>query len=212
MSPPDPPRPGPYRTGLSRPGLAGSAPRRPAPSGPNWFIALPVAAGAWYDAKVPAPPPGLRRFDPADLHLTVAFLGAVDEGVARRAWSGLPALGGPWAVRLGAARAMGNPRRYSALAAVLAEGAAPVEEAMSRGGAAALVAAGLAPDPRPVLAHLTLARPTRRATEAERAAGLDWARGLGGLDVPLVLDRVALYTWSEARAERLFRIVEERRL
>lgn len=186
--------------------------RGPRPATPNWFIALPVSPAVWFDEQVTPPPSGLRRFDPEDLHVTLAFLGGVGEAAARAAWAALPALDGPWSVRLGHVRAMGNPRRYSALSAVFAEGAVPVEAAMTRAGAVALAAAGLPPEPRPALAHVTLARPGRRASEPERAAGLGWARGLGVLDVTLTLDRVALYTWTEARVDRLFRIIEDRRL
>ena len=80
--------------------------------------------------------------------------------------------------------AMGSARRYSALSALL----------------------------RKPKAHVTLARPKRRATERERAAGLVWASELDVRAVRVRLDRVALYTWDEARDERLFRIVAERRL
>jgi hypothetical protein len=52
----------------------------------------------------------------------------------------------------------------------------------------------------------------RRATDEARAAGLVWAAALELRAVRARLDRIALYTWSENRRERLFRIVAERRL
>lgn len=42
----------------------------------NWFVALVVPEQAGLDGVLPSLPPGLRRFQPADRHLTVAFLGA----------------------------------------------------------------------------------------------------------------------------------------
>ncbi|HEU5072707.1 MAG TPA: hypothetical protein VFU02_01005, partial [Polyangiaceae bacterium] len=60
--------------------------------------------------------------------------------------------------------------------------------------------------------HVTLARPRRKANAREREAGLSWAKQLDLSKVHATLDRVALYTWSEARRERLFQIVAERRL
>ena len=54
---------------------------------PNWFIATPIAPGRWFD-RVSAPPSGIRRFHPEDLHATVAFLGAVREEAARAAAEG----------------------------------------------------------------------------------------------------------------------------
>jgi 2'-5' RNA ligase len=61
--------------------------------------------------------------------------------------------------------------------------------------------------------HVTVARPSRRASSEALEAGLDWAKGvdLGGVEARL--DRIALYTWSDgARRERLFRVVAERPL
>ena len=75
-----------------------------------------------------------------------------------------------------------------------------------------LGAAGARPARHPPRPHVTLARPQRRASDAQRARGLAWAAELA-LPVPTVrLDRVALYTWSDNRKERLFRMVEVRSL
>jgi 2'-5' RNA ligase len=57
--------------------------------------------------------------------------------------------------------------------------------------------------------HITVARPRARA---DRAAGLAWASSLDLGRVETRLDRIALYTWSELRRERLFQIVAERPL
>jgi RNA 2',3'-cyclic 3'-phosphodiesterase len=65
---------------------------------------------------------------------------------------------------------------------------------------------------RPPKPHVSIARPRGRATDAQREAGLTWAAELDLRQVSTTLDRVALYTWHEARHERLFRIVSERRL
>jgi hypothetical protein len=51
-----------------------------------------------------------------------------------------------------------------------------------------------------------------RASAESREAGLAWASALDLGGVRARLDRIALYTWNEVRRERLFRIVEERRL
>jgi 2'-5' RNA ligase len=53
---------------------------------PNWFIALPVSPLGWFERLVPPPPAGFRAFHPDDLHLTIAFLGAVDDATASRGW------------------------------------------------------------------------------------------------------------------------------
>lgn len=177
---------------------------------PNWFIAWPASGDGWFERHA-RPPHGIRRFHPEDLHVTLAFLGPVEEAAARAAWA---ACGRPPARRatLGTVVPMGRPDRYTALSALLDEGRADVEADMGRHRRAACEAASVAPDRRSPKAHLTLARPGRRAGEGERAAGLAWARTVDLSGVPLTLDRLALYTWSEDRRDRLFRVVEEVRL
>lgn len=180
-------------------------------SAANWFVGVSVP-GDWMDARVPDPPPGLRRFHPDDLHLTVAFLGACGEDRARAAWAALEWPAGAIEATLGAVVPMGNPRRYSALSALLVEGRAEVEGAIGATREALCAAAGTAVDTRPPKAHLTLARPGRRTTDEQRREGLRWAASLRLEDVRVHLGSLALYTWSDDRAERLFRAVERREL
>lgn len=176
---------------------------------PNWFVALPVDPAGWYPARVADPPPGFRRFHPDDLHLTVAFLGGVDEATARAAWAAAPAAP-DFETTLGPVVPLGNPRQgYTALAATLESGRTAVEGWMGRAIAPMRAAAGLAPERRPPLAHCTLARPGRRADAGDRRLGLDWAAALDLGGVRLRLDRLALYTWSADRTRRQFRIVAQ---
>jgi RNA 2',3'-cyclic 3'-phosphodiesterase len=174
----------------------------------NWFIGLPVAAQGWLEALPPAPD-GCRRFAASDLHLTVAFLGSVSEDAARAGWAAVRWPDSPVAVSLGAVVPMGSARRYSALSALLLEGRAAIEAAIARSRLAAYAACGARPDERPVKAHVTIARPLRSATNAQRQGALTWATGIAPPPATLRLDRVALYTWSDDRAASLFRIVEE---
>jgi 2'-5' RNA ligase len=181
------------------------------PSPPNWFVALPVDPGAWFE-RVPEPPRGVRRFHPADLHLTIAFLGPVTEEAALAGWDALSWPLGPVEVSLGPVVALGPPRRWSALSALLGEGRDAVETAMAEARVAVWKAAGARPDDRPPKAHVTLARPTRSAPERARALALDWAERLPAAIGRARLDRVALYGWSDDRANRLFAVHRERSL
>jgi 2'-5' RNA ligase len=180
---------------------------------PNWFIGLKVPAGAWYDERFDVPSPAFRRFHPDDLHMTVAFLGAVEEDTARAAflvnerWDQ-----GGLDVNLGPVVAMGNPRRYSALSLLLTAGDDGACALMEQLKAPMLVVAGQRPDERPHKPHITVARPKRRAEQRERQLGLTWADGFDLSDTSLRLDKIALYTWSLDRKEQLFRIMDERQL
>jgi RNA 2',3'-cyclic 3'-phosphodiesterase len=182
---------------------------------PNWFFAFPLDGA--FVLELPELPAGFRRFHPEDVHLTLAFLGGCEESAALRALSTLDehlARLVPSApdVSLGEVVAMGSSRQYSALSALLARG---------REEASALVAllrdpladsASVPRDGRAPKPHVTLARPTRRASADDRRAGLAWAARLELGQVSARLDRIALYSWDERRTERLFRVVAERTL
>ena len=165
----------------------------------NWFIGLPVPAGPWFAAL--QPPAGVRLFGLEDLHVTVAFLGAVDEARARAAFElaqdfPLRAL----SVTLAQVEALGSRRRPSAFSALLGEGRAEVEHAMGATRGAMWERAAAREDTRPPIAHVTLARPERRANHVQREAALAWAKQLV-LGAPRCqLTGIALYTWSADRS------------
>lgn len=184
-------------------------------SRPNWFIAFPID-GAFL-LELPAPPHQLRRFHPDDVHMTLAFLGGCGEEAALRALAVLdeqlaqlrpPAL----EITLDEVVPMGSRRRYSALSALLGAGRAEATALLSQLRDALTDAAGSERDTRDAKPHITVARPKGRATDADRAAGIEWASGLDLGHIRARLERIALYTWSETRLDRMFRIVVERPL
>ncbi len=182
---------------------------------PNWFFAFPID-GAFL-AELPPVPTSIRRYHPDDVHLTLAFLGGCGEESALRALGvldrelGLGQLNAA-DVSLAEVVPMGPKRRYSALSALLGDGRAELTATLdSLGGLLCEVANGRRPS-RAAKPHVTLARPRPRATDAARLAGLAWAEELNLSGVRARLDRIALFTWSEDRRERLFRVVEERRV
>jgi 2'-5' RNA ligase len=162
----------------------------------SFFIAIPIVAGRWYE-KLATPPARFSMFHAQDLHLTVAFLGACGDEKGRAAFEAIDFSLAVRAVTFGAVVPMGNPRHYSALSAELAEGRAEVEHAMSASRGAAWTAAEAEPDLRPAKAHLTIARPARRASNADRRAGLAWAESLHLEGVSASLEMLALYTHAE---------------
>ena len=179
----------------------------------NWFIALPVRAAELPAGMLESLPAGLRRFHPDDLHLTVAFLGAVSEERARQAWDRAGAITeGPFVVQLGPPAAFGRPRRPSAFGLELGTGGEEVTRLIATWRDSLLAAAGLEPDPRDARPHLTLGRPPRRGGDVIRARARRWVETREPPPATLHLDRIALYTWNDDRRERLFRIVDERPL
>ncbi len=182
---------------------------------PNWFVAFPID-GAFL-LELPEPPPSVRRFHPEDVHLTLAFLGGCGDAAAERALAALDERlqGSPVAsfdVSLGEVVPMGSRRKYSALSALLYRGREETTTCLVALRDVLTEAATGRRQTRPPKPHVTIARPKRRATEADREAGLAWAALLDLHAAHARLDRIALYTWAEVRRERLFRIVAERRL
>lgn len=173
----------------------------------NWFIGLPVEAGAWYEAL--EPPPGARLLHPQDLHLTVAFLGKVGEEAARRAFALAPSWPSAslW-VSLGKVVPLGHPRRFSALSATLEEGRAQVEAAMGQVRDAMADAAEAEREQRPPLAHVTLARASRTASAPQRKHILAWAASVDLHAPRVLLDRLCLYTRAERSEARAYRVVD----
>jgi 2'-5' RNA ligase len=182
---------------------------------PNWFFAFPIQGS--FVQGLPALPANFRRFHPEDVHLTLVFLGRCGEPAAMRALAALDGLlpvlqARPIDISLGAATAMGPKRRYTALSALIEQGNTETS-ALIAGVRDTLTEAALSRrETRPPKPHVTLARPQRRATSAQREAGLAWGHQLDLRSIRGRLDHVALYTWNDERRGRQFRIVARRPL
>lgn len=183
---------------------------------PNWFFAFPLDGS--FVLELPALPGNFRRFHPEDVHLTLAFLGGCGQTAAERALAALDERlksepqSAP-TVSLGEVVPMGGSRRsYSALSALLDRGRAEASASITSLRDLLTQAAAGRTEKRPPKPHVTIARPRSRASDADRAAGLAWATALQLQHVHAHLDRIALYTWSETRRERMFEIIAERGL
>lgn len=175
---------------------------------PNWFVGLRVAGGEFLRAL--SAPACVRLFAPEDLHITLAFLGRVDEARARAAFAfaqevTLPAI----ETELGEVRALGGKRRPSAFSALPTLHRAAIEAAMTALRDPMCDAAEAPRETRPALAHVTFARPQRRASDSEVHAAARWATALDLGRPKLRIDAVGLYTWSQDRAQRLFELRAE---
>lgn len=179
----------------------------------NFFFGLPVEGRFVLD--LPELPPNFRRFHPDDVHLTLCFLGPCGEAAAEASLAALDRQAGalastPIPIRLGSVVPMGPSRAYSALSALLSEGREETEALMASLRDSLSDAAGVPREQRAPKAHVTLARPSRRASALDRRAGLAWAAACDLTGVTCRLDRVWLYRWSEDRSQRLFRVAAER--
>lgn len=174
----------------------------------NWFIGLVVPAEGWFD-EMGFPPRGARYFHPEDLHVSVSFLGAVDEEDAMKAWKLAKRLtGGPFSFPLGQIESFGPRQNPSAYAVVPAEPQPALDEFLAVYRNDIAQAAHARPDMRPPRPHITVARPRRRSSVSEKNALARWGETVELPEVTLTLSEVALYTWSEERDQKLFHIVD----
>jgi 2'-5' RNA ligase len=159
---------------------------------------------------LPAAPPRVRLFGATDLHVTLSFLGAVQHSEALAAWAELGRFRSLRSVQgtFSGVMPLGNPRKPSALCAIVADGRETMSEMIAETRGSLLSAAGADPDDRPPLPHMTIARIQRRASGPERRRALRWAEALDLSNARFTASSVALYTWSTDRDERLFEIVE----
>lgn len=173
---------------------------------PNWFVAWPVTVDPTF--VIPEPPRGVRVFHPADRHVTAAFLGPCGEEAARQVLEATTAVRGPVSRgTFASVEALGPPDRPTALGALIDHGNDELADVIGGHRDAWLALAGRPPARYGVLPHCTIARPTRRATDAQRAAAVAWGTSLATVGVGFELRPLALYTWAHDRQEQLFRIV-----
>lgn len=160
--------------------------------------------------RLPPAPPRVRVFTDTDLHVTLGFLGAVQEAEAQKAWALIDGFASFRQVMgsFSEVKPLGNPRKPSALSAIVDTGRDTLSEMIVEARSPLLEAAGAPPDTRAPLPHMTVARVQRRATADERRSALRWARELDTSKARFTASSVALYTWSDDRQNRLFRIVE----
>jgi len=181
---------------------------------PNWFVGIPVAAGAQLHAEIPAPiQADIRLFHPDDLHMTLAFLGpmAADKlGPVQDILSRIEFKA--FDIELSRLVALPKPRRFSAISWELGQGREQAAALIGSWRAALIEAAQARPDLRPPRPHITVARPKRKATPMVRDEILKWLVSVPAPKEKLRIDRVALYTWADDRRQRQFKIVSERKM
>jgi 2'-5' RNA ligase len=117
--------------------------------------------------------------------------------------------GGPFEFELGSIEPFGgNKHKPSAYAVVPKNNVHELKDFMAIHRNEVARAAHARPDSRTPRPHITVARPRRRATYEQRNILHHWALRQKTEDVVLPLEKLALYTWSDERDERLFKIVE----
>lgn len=179
----------------------------------NWFVALPVSADSWLDPLTASLPQSCRAFAASDLHITLAFLGAMP---ADRI-PGIEALvqqikSQSISASFSSFLALPSSKRLSAMTLGLDRGHDSVAALMRQHRDELIAAAGARPDQREPLPHMTFARPIRKYGSQARQDALAWMTQAPMPKAELILDRVALYTWSDQRPKVQFRKVFEKRL
>ena len=179
---------------------------------PNWFIGFVVPHEGWFDA-LERTPVGARYFNREDLHVTLSFLGAVEEADAMRAWQVATRFEHEaFSFPLGHIEPMGPAHAPTAWAVVPRQPILELNTFLATRRNLLASAAYARPDSRPPRPHITVARPKRLASAKQRAELERWAESQNVPQISVTLDQIALYTWSQERDHRLFRIVARHRI
>lgn len=182
----------------------------PDPEG-NWFVGLPATVDAGLlDAVLAGAPPFLRRFHPADLHVTLAFFGRLAPERVAAVRDRLATLEAG-AVDVGGAALvlLPGPRRPTAVALAFGPGAEVLAAVIASQRPGLLAAAGCLPDERRPLPHLTVARPPRRMDGRGDRALRAWAAAVVvPSPLPVRLGPPRLFGRSLDRAVRRFQALD----
>ncbi|MCB1045140.1 MAG: hypothetical protein KDC35_19510 [Acidobacteria bacterium] len=175
---------------------------------PNWFVAYPLDRSERLLPFLDHAPDGLRPFHHEDMHLTIAFLGALEATAQHHVTQLLRTCKWPRVeATLGKLLPLPNAKRFSALSFELREGRNEMVAVMSAYRDDLHRTAGIPLDRRPPLPHVTIGRPRRRASVAARLDLLAWGATLDVSNLRFCFDRVVLYTWADDRSERQFKKV-----
>ncbi len=178
---------------------------------PNWFVAWPVrGADAWLADLAKDAPGGLHFLAPADVHVTLAFLGRYEPWLLKKMTSllkGLPIK--EIDVTPDRLVALPQPRRFSALAFSLAGGRFEVEDQITRWRDRLCREVGAPIESRPMLPHFTVARPDRRIGEADRDETLAWLEQLPPQPhLRLHLDAPRVFSWADKTAPTRYQLLD----
>lgn len=179
----------------------------------NWFVGVPIASADWLPELKHHAPAGLRFFDPADVHLTIAFLGRLTPDRVEKviaALDAIPAAEFPlFKARLGRLLLLPSPRRFSAVSFSLDAGAEQAAQLMGRHREIFYSAAAVPGDTRAPLPHITIARP-RRGLGADELREIDtWAQSVEPPQFELQIGVPVLYCWARDRGERQFEVYHQ---
>ncbi len=180
---------------------------------PSWFIGLKVSESDDLLAVTAGAPPGISKTHPEDLHLTLAFLGEVDEAAAGRAFA-IASARVPAVINAatGSSILLGPQACPWAICASITDGAEAVTDLVSALADNCRLAVGLQPEERAPLPHCTLASIDRGVGDELRAELLDWGAGLQTSGHSIVLDVLGLYRTADPTASTQYRCVEFVRL
>lgn len=179
-----------------------------APTGGNWFLGWkPSGPLDWIANLRNGAPRGIRWFHPEDCHVTLAFFGRLSADKVRDVCERLAATPSQHInTTIGKPLLLPSPRRFSALS--LAVESEELRNAIAQQRDEWMALAGLPPERRDPLPHLTFARPDRRSLAAQLRAIRKWVEELNPPhDLAVVFEGSALFTWSEDRAARQFKVV-----
>ncbi len=173
----------------------------------NYFVAFPVRLP---EALCNQMPSGLRSFVLDDLHCTLAFLGQLKPELIPDIKAALTEIQcKPIRAQLEQLVMLPSQKKFRALAWTFAQGREATEQLIAQYRDMFLGLAQCTLETRDPLAHVTIARPKSGLRAEQLEEIVEWMSKQKAPSQEFVLDRLALYTWSEQRPAQQFRVVCE---
>lgn len=176
---------------------------------PNWFVGIPLPLPNLHELLAQLPS-SCRGFQAEDLHMTIAFMGAMAPAKRAAVQAMMATLDTkPFLVSLGTTCSLPTPKRPSAFCVALDRGHQNVVTLINNWRGPLLEVGGGRPDKRSPLPHVTIARPIRRFGAQAIEEGNAWLARVKIPKTTFLCDRLALYTWADDRRKALFKKVFE---
>jgi 2'-5' RNA ligase len=177
----------------------------------NWFAAFKVESSQWYQDIAAKIPPEIKLFHPDDLHMTISFLGNYNDEKLEDVKKAIEStFFKPFNLYAHRFILLPKESNFSAFCLEFDSSESGLYLQIEKSRENIYKAAGITPDKKKFIPHVTMGRPPRSTSNSERKKIADFVNKLSNFDVKIYIKSSAIYTWSDNRKEKMFKIIFEK--